>query len=344
MSQLMEAAEQSTVLGTPARELAFRVHTRHNVGDSQVVMLSGQKVSVGADPGCTLRLAGVDVAPCYCLVLRGEAHDVVRSMSPRARLNGAEFQDASLQSGDRLQLDEVELEVLPSATPDFDRAELVEAAPRVDEQDAQRLAELEARQKDVERREQAGGELEGRLSGERTALELWRNELEQQKQTLEQARQAAELSARTHAAEQERSAADLSEQQSQNAAERASLKGWRSELEQQKNELEAQQSELTRLTADLEPRRQELERLAHELEQKLAAAELSTQSRADEAQRSEAELNERQSQNAAERASLKGWRNELEQQKKELDQRLGEADQVAQAKATELERRAAMAG
>ncbi len=308
MTQLTELEAPATVLGMPAKELTLRVHSRHNAGPAQVVLLTGQKVSIGADADCTLRLAGPKLEPCYCFVLRGEAHDVVRALSPRARLNGADFQDAPLRSGDRLQLDDVELEVLEATdAADHDR----EAEQRVADALAQELRRqsesLDARQAEIDRRAQAldaeRAALEAERDGlqtERHAIQSERDQLESGSQALqsqrdqleafrselaaEQAKQVAdraaveELAARVEAereAEIERGAQTLDAERLALQAERDALRAERQAIHAERDQLESQRAQLAVDQAKQSSDREAIAELARHVEAERKAVEAS---------------------------------------------------------------------
>ena len=112
MSELLTAAPEETLLGSPPSKLALRI--RGSRRDGQVVQLRSKKVTVGSSPRCTLRLRGPGIAPLHCLILRGSQHTIVRRWSPDTLLNDSSFEDAAFQLGDRLSVGPVELEVVES--------------------------------------------------------------------------------------------------------------------------------------------------------------------------------------------------------------------------------------
>ena len=124
-----------SILGCPPGELALRV--RGATRAERTVRLSAQKCTLGSDPGCTLPLEELGIRPLHCLILRGESQTVVRRWSPDTRLNGRDFSDALLQSGDKLPLGPLELEVLPWAA-----APVPPVPPRAD-------VDLESRRPDL---------------------------------------------------------------------------------------------------------------------------------------------------------------------------------------------------
>lgn len=90
--------------------------------DGQELRVRSAKVTIGAAPGCTLRLRARGVQPVHCVVIRGRRATVVRAWSADTRLNGRAFQDACLRPGDRLTLGPIELEYIGST-------QRLEAAP-----------------------------------------------------------------------------------------------------------------------------------------------------------------------------------------------------------------------
>lgn len=103
-------ADGSTEIGTASTTLSLRV--RGGPRDGQIVKLADTKCTIGASPGCTLRLRGKDVRPVHCLIVRGRANTVVRRWSPDTLLNGETFDDRPLTLGDRLRCGPVEFEVV----------------------------------------------------------------------------------------------------------------------------------------------------------------------------------------------------------------------------------------
>lgn len=278
MTQLMELEAPSTVLGTPAKELALRVHSRHNAGPAQVVLLAGQKVSIGANADCTLRLAGPKLEPCYCFVLRGEAHDVVRALSPRTKLNGADFQDAPLRSGDRLQLDDVELEVLESANAaEQDRETEQRVLDALAQELHQQSESLDARQAETERRAQTLDAERAALQTERDALQSERSEIQAERDQLQSDRQAIQ----SQRDQLESLRTELADEQAKQSADRAAVDELAARVEAERKAVEASQAalaqELRQQTESLEGRRAEIDSHA----QSLAAERSALQSERD---------------------------------------------------------------
>jgi len=304
----MEIEAPSTVLGTPAKELALRVHSRHNSGPAQVVLLAGQKVSIGADADCTLRLAGPKLEPCYCFVLRGEAHDVVRALSPRARLNGADFQDAPLRSGDRLQLDDVELEVLESANAaEQDR----EAEQRVLDALAQELRQqsesLDARQAETERRAQTVDAERGALQAERDGLQAERSGIQTEREQLQSDRYALQ----TERDRLDALRAELAAEQAKLLDDRAAVDELSARVEAERNAVEASRAalaeELRQQSESLGSRQEETARLKQSLDSEreaLQAERRDLESQREQLESLRAQLADEQSQQVGDREAL----------------------------------------
>jgi hypothetical protein len=103
-------ADGSNGFGTASAALSLRV--RGGPRDGQIVRLTDAKCTIGASPGCTLRLRGKDVRPVHCLIVRGRANTVVRRWSADTFFNGETFDDRPLTLGDRLRCGPVEFEVV----------------------------------------------------------------------------------------------------------------------------------------------------------------------------------------------------------------------------------------
>ena len=88
--------------------------------DGRVVRLQSQTCSIGASPSCTLRLVSSAFRPVHCMIVRGRRGTVVRRWDQQTRLNGQEFSDEWLRAGDRLDLGDLELEVISDRLPQTD--------------------------------------------------------------------------------------------------------------------------------------------------------------------------------------------------------------------------------
>lgn len=361
MTQLMEIEAAQTVLGTPAKELAFRVHSKHPAGAAQVVLLAGQKVSIGADPDCTLRLAGPRLEPCYCFVLRGEANDVVRALSPRVKLNGNEFQDAPLHGGDRLQLGDVELEVLASPdAPERDWEAERRVVDALAEEVRQRSETVEARFTEIEQREHALRESEVRHTETGATQQRQQAELDAQREALTREResaerQAAELQQRHEAlearrAEAERREQSLRETESALAGERESLAQERRQLDEQAAGLNAQRQSIEQAASEaasnqgdeIRQRSEELAAREEKLTAERRAWELDVQSlraERDQVQASRTQLDAEQAKLVAERMEVQELANRFAAERKgaeETQTELAEVRRQLQAARDEL--------
>ena len=78
---------------------------------SRLVRIRSAKCTVGSAPGCTLRLRADGVGAMHCWILRGDAGTVIRRLNGVATLNGAHFDEALLNVGDRVTLGSVEFVV-----------------------------------------------------------------------------------------------------------------------------------------------------------------------------------------------------------------------------------------
>src|SRR5262245_31265959 len=103
---------------TPADcgKLTLRVHGRGQQG--RLVRIRSAKCTVGSTAGCTLRLGCASVAPLSCWILRGPLGTVIRRLHGSAALNGSAFDEAHLQTGDRVRIGAVELEIVECRQPD----------------------------------------------------------------------------------------------------------------------------------------------------------------------------------------------------------------------------------
>lgn len=181
MASLGLAAEQprildrATLLGVPVGELALRVANGQQAG--AVFPIDVQKCTLGADDGCTLRLDHAGVRPLHCLILRGAAETVVRRWSPDTRLNGRDFTDAPLRTGDRLSLGPLDLEVV---TPDPFGSDETHAPALLDH-----LSKLAQESEDLDKR-LAELEAQGRLLDEQR--QAWEQQFRDEQRQLDESR------------------------------------------------------------------------------------------------------------------------------------------------------------
>lgn len=284
----------ASLLGDTTGELVLRVANGSQRG--RLVRLAAKKCSIGSAANCTLRLRGEGIDPVHCLILRGSRQTIVRRWSNETRLNDRRFDDAALETGDRLSLGPIELCVVSipnetgAATPPPRRieAELAAATVRLERlterldlanrQGRRRLRAVMAklrkyqlRLNDVEgRRSQLAGE-RSQLATERARLAALENELKSATAELDRRRQACE-------AEQKSLVAQAARLQAESALRAAEERRRELALNSQTEELERRAE---RLAADLtaaEAERSRLDREAGELRRR--EDELKTQSRA----------------------------------------------------------------
>src|SRR6185295_6774570 len=85
--------------------------------DGRLVRIKSAKCTIGSATGCTLRLRARGVGPLHCWILRGAQGTIVRRLNGSATLNGSQFEEAALKSGDKLRIGSVELEILECNPP-----------------------------------------------------------------------------------------------------------------------------------------------------------------------------------------------------------------------------------
>jgi hypothetical protein len=96
--------------GAAAGSLCLRIVGSER--DSQEILLSSPKCTIGSAEGSTLRLRAVGIRPLECLIIRGKNGTMLRSHARGARLNGRQVEAALLRVGDRLSVGPIELEVV----------------------------------------------------------------------------------------------------------------------------------------------------------------------------------------------------------------------------------------
>ncbi len=226
LESTLESEGGRALLGQAPQELALRVCG--GLRDGHVVRLTAPRCSVGSSDRCTLRLRGPGIRPLHCVILRGAERTVVRRWSPDTLLNGRDFADAELQTGDQITIGPILFEVVPAGSVSSPTSGLRDSTRDVlteehsDSQRAQqrgleelerRRAELDARHAELERRQRALAEEQERfraecdaarqahtgaqeqLDGQRARLETERASFRRQceDETAQQARRAAEL-------------------------------------------------------------------------------------------------------------------------------------------------------
>lgn len=89
----------------------------------QVASVRSDRITIGSDPDCHLRLLDVAVARFHAVIVAGEFRTVVRSQAEGVLLNGAPLSEAELQPGDLLQVGSSQIVYLaqnqqtPAASP-----------------------------------------------------------------------------------------------------------------------------------------------------------------------------------------------------------------------------------
>src|SRR5262245_13324032 len=98
-----------------AGEMTLRVHASKH--EPREVRIRSPKCTIGSAAGCTLRLRARGVGGLHCWILRGAQGSFVRRLHGSATLNGAQFDEAPVKIGDRLQIGPVELEIVECNQP-----------------------------------------------------------------------------------------------------------------------------------------------------------------------------------------------------------------------------------
>lgn len=319
--------------------------------DGQELRLRSAKVTIGAAPGCTLRLRARGVQPVHCVVIRGRRATVVRAWSADTRLNGRAFQDACLRPGDRLTLGPIELEYIgstqrleaaptgpaeasapaasPKGTPEPRRTKPEQSRPATQQPGAQRrLAHAphdDAGARPTAMADQHGGQPRSETPGQSERDRAW-EEFHQQRRALEE--RMAELEKREEVLK--RREEELTRHEAQLRADQTEYARQQAELDQKRSEIDAQQTELQRQRQRLENRQRELALREQSVGETNAYAQ----------RQRELELRERsvaqQSQAVEERS------NQLTQREEALQQRedsLGRQSEELQQRRKELEQR-----
>lgn len=277
----------------------------------QIIPFRAAKCTVGAGHACTHRIVARGVEPLHCLIVRGTAATVVRSLSPHTRLNGQRFGDAVLRPGDRLSIGPVDFQVISLQALNRDPAGLRSALPSGGTLPSQLLPHrkggppcevsrpLPAPAPEPPESLAAQTSAEDRLAARCTELD---------------ARQAA-----------------LDTRQAELERFRGELEARAAELDQRQTELDQRQSELDRHQTDLDRRQAELDRRQAELNHQLAAWEsrgaerqarqAALDTRQEALERLEAQLNARQEELAREGRALQDRHQQLQQRLAEWEQR-----------------------
>lgn len=99
---LSQKAPTRTVLPSPRCPLRLRI--RLASGKKRIVKFTGAKCTIGSHPDSTLRIPSPSSSSVFCLLLRTHGKLVVRSWAEECRLNGLQFDIASLRTGDTLKV------------------------------------------------------------------------------------------------------------------------------------------------------------------------------------------------------------------------------------------------
>ncbi len=115
--------------------------------------LTATPQTLGSGPRCTIRLDAPGLRPMHCVVTPTAEGPVVRRWAAETLLNGEDFSESILVSGDCLQVGPIELTVIdlaPNEEPETEPAELPFAEQPVDEPAADLDAEPEVAEPTVE--------------------------------------------------------------------------------------------------------------------------------------------------------------------------------------------------
>lgn len=260
----------------------------------QLVPFFATKCTLGSGLRCTHRIVARGVQPLHCLIVRGPAATVVRSLSPQTRLNGQHFHDAVLRPGDRLSIGPVDFQVVclqalnsqppnPKPFPATTGPTITQSSwsahggpsdpstqlPRGYPEDPPRCvapathnethppgatAELDTPQAELDLRQ---AELNARQADiERRQAELDRRQAELHRLHAELEEHRTDL--RDRQAELEARAAHLDRRQAELDEHFAARDAWNAEAQARQKALEARKEELDRLEAQLNARQEEL--------------------------------------------------------------------------------------
>lgn len=304
MASLATVAEDSRLLGRPTGELSLRVASGQQAGE--VYHIAAQKCTLGTDESCTVRFDLAGLRPLHCLILRGEAQTVVRRWSSDTRLNGSDFTDAALRSGDRLSLGSLDLEIV-----------FPEALPPEAMHEARTL--LDKRSALDDRLQRLGGEAStqdedhSHKPAEQTAE---RSDLEQEVNALKLRLADLDAQRRLDEANLNEQATLLQVRQDELVAERAELERRAGEARRAAEQFEQHRqsvfSEIERREAELDEReRAQRDRAADETSRKAEAIDQERQIALDDFERREAEIAQREQAFQADRAKLDAQRTAL---------------------------------
>ena len=256
----------------------------------QIVPFHGLKCTIGSGPTCTHRIVARGVQPLHCLIVRGTAATVVRSISPQTRLNGRPFNDAVLRPGDRLGIGPIDFQVVclqarnglsgqqagPKYGPSTEQRPTQPAQTRKGAKTAQEHRPLpvsypapngpSVHPVAVPPSEDTLAARSAELIARQAELDTRQIELDRCQAELEKHRRDLE----NRRAELEKQQAELKARQRDLDARQSALSARESDLESLRGDLEAQQAEIGTQQAQLSARLEELERFRRDLESRAA--------------------------------------------------------------------------
>lgn len=321
---MVQAAPAGTgLLGRSTGDLVLRVEG--GPYDGQQLRIGAQRCSIGSAAGCTVRLRRRRVEPVHCLIVRGEAQTVIRTLASDTRLNGRHFADHLLAAGDRLAIGPITFVVEDLAAGD--ETSTVTASPdpaRTIEWN--RPAETEDDNDQLSLRADELDERDRQLAEQQDRFRLWvevadatarerEAELARRRQQLDDSATEIARRQREFASHREQVERELAEAREQTSAENARLATDREQLTAALTELQARQQELqaerNRQAEAQEMQQLELDARREELDAARATFEQQQAERQSELERRRGELEE-------ERLALVAERQELDQARQSL--------------------------
>lgn len=337
----------------------------------QIVPFHGLKCTIGSGPTCTHRIVARGVQPLHCLIVRGTAATVVRSISPQTRLNGRPFNDAVLRPGDRIGIGPIDFQVVclqarngqqtgSQSDPSTEQRPTQPAQTRKGAKTAQEHRPLpvsypapngpSVHPVAVPPSEDTLAARSAELIARQAELDTRQRELDRCQAELEKHRRDLE----NRWAELEKQQAELKARQRDLDARQSALSARENDLESLRGDLEAQQAEIGTQQAQLSARLEELERFRRDLESRAVALD-QRQTELDQRQAAlDDQLAARQSQSdggQADREALDTRQEALDRLAAELSARdeelarrecmLQERHQQLESRLEELERREA---
>lgn len=255
----------------------------------QIVPFHGLKCTIGSGPTCTHRIVARGVQPLHCLIVRGTAATIVRSISPQTRLNGRPFSDAVLRPGDRLGIGPIDFQVVclqarngqqtgSQSGPSTERRPTKPAHTHKGARTAREYPPLSS----VGHAEPNGPPVhpvavppsDDTLAARSAELIARQAELDTRQSELDRCQAELEKHLRdleNRRAELEKQQAELTARQSDLDARQSALSARESDLESLRGDWEAQQAEIGIQQATLSARLAELESFRRDLESRAAA-------------------------------------------------------------------------